>query len=88
MTVQNNTMAPRSGYRPVRGNSPTPTNTGRDTTNWTNTTNRWHWAAHAGSAVALVSLLVLLLSSNERCWDRYNYYCNPPPPWISDGCEG
>ncbi|EQL00067.1 hypothetical protein G6O67_006645 [Ophiocordyceps sinensis] len=67
-------MAPRSGYRPVRGNSPTPTNTGRDTTNWTNTTNRWHWAAHAGSAVALVSLLVLLLSSNERCWDRYNYY--------------
>ncbi|PHH84015.1 hypothetical protein CDD83_2633 [Cordyceps sp. RAO-2017] len=43
---------------------------------------RWHWIAHAASAVAVGGLLLLLLvqgsstgaAARARCWDMHNYY--------------
>lgn len=47
---------------------------------------RWHWVAHCGSAVAIITLLVLVmhplrdgLDIASRCWDMSNYYCEKLP---------
>ncbi|GAB1316879.1 Cyclochlorotine biosynthesis protein O [Madurella fahalii] len=80
-------MIPSFVYRPLSGHPSEPFPTSlvegeeEDYARRKHKICRWHWMVHAGSAVAVISLLVLLMLSLHdmprtaaRCWDMYNYY--------------